>query len=56
MARITADHLALIKEDEARWFDQQHSWLVTCDTIEEDLSSIRPDEANIETTKGRKGL
>lgn len=39
MSRITANHLARIKEDEARWFDQKHSWLVACETIEEDLSA-----------------
>lgn len=39
MGRIAAEHYDMIKEDEARWFDQAHCWTVTCDTVEEDLSS-----------------
>ena len=35
MGRIAADHLVLIKEDEAKWFDQSHCWNMSCDSIEE---------------------
>jgi EthD domain len=41
MKRIGAANLALIREDEARWFDLKHSWSVPCETIEEDLRLAR---------------
>jgi hypothetical protein len=37
MGRISAEHRARIKEDEARWFDQTRCWVVGCETIVEDL-------------------
>lgn len=37
MGRISVANQQLIQEDEARWFDQIHSYIVPCDTIEEDL-------------------
>jgi hypothetical protein len=37
MGRISAANHERIKEDEAKWFDQMHSFLVDCETIEEDL-------------------
>jgi hypothetical protein len=39
MKRITAQHYAMIKEDEAKWFDQSRCWVVACETIEEDLKT-----------------
>ena len=44
MSRISAANQALIQEDEARWFDQVHSYIVPCDTIEEDLSPAAIEE------------
>ena len=35
MNRIAAENTALIKEDEARWFDQIHCWLADCDPVVE---------------------
>jgi hypothetical protein len=35
MARIGAEHMAEIKADEARWFDQAHCWNMRCETVEE---------------------
>jgi len=37
MGRITAANLAMIKEDEARWFDQAKCWVVAAETVEEVL-------------------
>jgi hypothetical protein len=42
MGRIAAENRAMIKEDEERWFDQAHSWSVTCESFEEDLGAGRP--------------
>jgi len=39
MGRIAAENFNMIKADEALWFDQQQSWSVTCETVEEDLSA-----------------
>jgi hypothetical protein len=41
MARIAQEHWDLIKEDEARWFDQSRCWSVTCETMVEDLAGPR---------------
>ena len=41
MNRIATENIEMIKEDEARWFDQVHSWLLDCETIVEDLSASR---------------
>ena len=41
MNRISAANYALIKEDEARWFDQSRCWIVGCETMEEDLAASR---------------
>lgn len=38
MAVISAANRDRIVEDEARWFHQKRSWMVTVDTIEEDLA------------------
>lgn len=38
MARIAQENMEMIKEDEARWFDQAHCWTVGCETIVEDLT------------------
>lgn len=40
MNRISLQHFARIKEDEAKWFDQAKCWLVTCETIEENLRKV----------------
>jgi hypothetical protein len=45
MQRISAANQELIQEDEARWFDQVHSYIVPCETIEEDLSLCHKDSA-----------
>lgn len=39
MDRIARANLALIKEDEALWFDQAKCWIVEADAIEEDLGA-----------------
>ena len=41
MGRISAENFEMIKEDEAKWFDQSHCWIVDCETIEEDPSGLR---------------
>lgn len=41
MARISAENFERIKEDEARWFDQSRCWLVSCETVVEDLGKAR---------------
>jgi hypothetical protein len=41
MARIARENWDLIKEDEARWFDQHRCWSVTCETMEENLAAGR---------------
>jgi hypothetical protein len=41
MARIARENWDLIKEDEARWFDQDRCWSVTCETMEENLAAGR---------------
>ena len=41
MNRIAAENITLIKEDEARWFEQVHCWLVDCEPIVEDLAASR---------------
>ena len=38
MQRISAQNQQLIQEDEARWFDQIHSYIVPCETMVEDLA------------------
>lgn len=37
MGRIGAENMAMIKEDEAKWFDQARCWNMSCDSVEEDL-------------------
>jgi hypothetical protein len=37
MGRISAANFAMIKEDEAKWFDQAKCWIVAAETVEEDL-------------------
>jgi len=37
MGRIATANWERIKEDEARWFDQVHSYVMSCETIEENL-------------------
>lgn len=37
MNRIAAEHHDMLKEDEARWFDQAKCWLVRAETVEENL-------------------
>lgn len=39
MGRIAMANFAMIKEDEAKWFDQSHCWTMACDSVEEDLSA-----------------
>ena len=36
MNRIAMENHEMIKQDEARWFDQSHCWLVTADTVVEE--------------------
>lgn len=38
MNRIAVENNDKIEKDEKRWFDQAHSWLVTCETVEADLT------------------
>jgi len=38
MGRIAQANWARIKEDELKWFDEVHSYVMSCETIEEDLS------------------
>lgn len=40
MLRIATLHYDEIQEDELRWFDRSHCWMVNCETIEEDLSTV----------------
>ncbi|WP_020104952.1 EthD domain-containing protein [Nocardia sp. 348MFTsu5.1] len=42
LGRIALDHIEMIKEDEALWFDQENSWSVTCETVDEDLTAPKP--------------
>ena len=37
MGRISAANFEMIKEDEARWFDQAKCWIVAAETVEENL-------------------
>lgn len=37
MSRIAMENIAMIKEDEAKWFDQSCCWNMSCDSVEEDL-------------------
>jgi len=39
MGRIAMENFAMIKEDEAKWFDQSHCWTMACDSVEEDLTA-----------------
>jgi hypothetical protein len=43
MNQIAAANSQLIKEDEARWFDQVHCWLADCDPVVEDFSAKGED-------------
>ena len=36
MNRISMENHEMIKEDEARWFDQSHCWIMNCETFEEE--------------------
>ena len=38
MAKISAANRDRIVEDESRWFHQKRSWMVTVETMEEDLA------------------
>lgn len=40
MNRIAAANVEMIKEDEARWFDQVLCWLADCEPIVEDLRAL----------------
>lgn len=42
--RILLANLAEIEADEARWFDRPNCWLITCDTVEDEVSQIRLSE------------
>ena len=35
MGRIGAANMAMIKEDEAKWFDQARCWNMACESVEE---------------------
>ena len=35
MSRIALENWDMIKEDEARWFDQTHCWTMACESVEE---------------------
>ena len=35
MSRIAAENWDMIKEDEAKWFDQAHCWTMACECVEE---------------------
>jgi hypothetical protein len=37
MGRIAMENIAMIKEDEAKWFDQSHSWNMGCESVEEEI-------------------
>ncbi len=37
MSRIAMANFAMIKEDEAKWFEQKYCWTMGCDSVEEDL-------------------
>lgn len=39
MGRIALAHQELIKDDEARWFDQVHCWIADCEPVVEDLGA-----------------
>lgn len=39
MGRIAGENLAMIKADEALWFDQAKCWTVMAETMEEDLAA-----------------
>jgi hypothetical protein len=39
MGRISAENFAMIKEDEAKWFDQDKCWIVAAETVVEDLAA-----------------
>jgi hypothetical protein len=42
MNRISMENYEMIKEDEAKWFDQSHCWIMNCDTfVEEGLEGAR---------------
>ncbi|NWK97389.1 hypothetical protein DM806_17295 [Sphingobium lactosutens] len=40
MHKIMSEHMELIKEDEARWFDQARSWVMVADRIRENLPTL----------------
>lgn len=40
MNRIAVEHQDYIKDDEARWFDQKHSWLAGSDPVIEDPAAL----------------
>mgnify|MGYP003562467236 CR=1 FL=1 len=37
MAKISPENAARLKEDEDKWFETSRSFLMSCDTVEEDL-------------------
>ncbi|MDG2004838.1 MAG: EthD domain-containing protein [Novosphingobium sp.] len=42
MNRISMENIEMIKEDEAKWFDQSRCWIVNCETfVEEGLAGAR---------------
>jgi hypothetical protein len=45
MNRISMENRDRIKEDEAKWFDQSHCWIMDCETIEEEgLAGAKQEE------------
>ena len=40
MLRIATEHYDEIRTDELRWFDRANCWMLTCDTVEEELSAF----------------
>ena len=42
MNRISAEHIDMLKADEALWFDQAKCWLVSADTVEENFGARVP--------------
>ncbi|CAN7442920.1 EthD domain-containing protein [Phenylobacterium sp. LjRoot225] len=41
MNRLALEHHDQLKQDEERYFDRPHCWMVACETLEEDLSARR---------------
>ncbi len=42
MNRISMENMEMIKEDEAKWFDQSRCWIMSCETfVEEGLEGAK---------------